>query len=92
MSNQSELALLLKRNNELLTVLAKAQLSSIIENELSDDKKKKLYKLTGKSLTGKQVSTKLGMSTGAISGIWQHWESQGILIKEGQKYRRIFDD
>jgi len=92
MSDQEELVLLLRRTNELLTVLAKAQLRSVFESEHANSKKMKLYELTGKSLTAKQISSKLNMSTATISGTWKHWETLGIIVKEGKKYRRIFDD
>ena len=91
MNDQDEIITLLRRNNELLAVLVKAQLRSVFVSELADGKKKKLYGLVGDSLTGLQMSKKLGMSTGAISGILKSWEIQGILVKEGCKYRRIFD-
>ena len=81
---------LLQRNNELLTVLAKAHLSEVLENELADTKHRKLYELTGKSIPVKQIASKIGIATGTVSQIWQRWERKGIVIKEGKQYRRIF--
>ncbi len=91
MNNEVEIETLIKRTNELLTVLVKSELSGILETELSDVKKKKLYDLTGKSLTGRQISEKISMSIASISRTWCHWEEVGLLIKDGKKYRKILD-
>ena len=92
MSDQDELLALLRRNNELLTVLVKAEIGTLLESELAEDRKKKLYDLVGKSVKVADMSKQIGISTGAISGILQDWETKGILIKEGKKYRRVLDD
>lgn len=91
MGDQNELIALLKRNNDLLLVLAKAQINGVMANELNDKKNKKLYALVGKGKTGAQISKELGISTGLISETLQRWESIGALIKEGNKYRRLID-
>lgn len=90
MDDQSKIAMLIQRTNELLTVLAKTQLSDVIESELSDAKKRKLYDLTGGPHAVKTIATKVGMSAGAISGQWKRWEQLGLLVKDGKSYRRIF--
>ena len=86
----SEIVSLLRRNNELLTVLAKTQLGEVLEKELSDPKHRKLYELTGKNVPVKQIASKIKISTGVISQTWQRWERMGIVIKEGKQYRRVF--
>jgi biotin operon repressor len=88
-SSQSDLGALLQRTNDLLLILVKAHLRPVIEAELSDSKRKELYLLTGGSVPIKKLSEKLGMSTGAISRVWQHWEDVGLLIKDGKSYRRV---
>ena len=65
------------------------QLRPIIESELSDTKKKKLYELTGGSLPIKQISERVGLATGTISQTWQRWEDAGLLIKNGKSYRKV---
>ena len=47
--------------------------------------------MTGRDLSVKQISTKVGMSTGTISRTWQRWEQLGILVKEKGQYRRVLD-
>lgn len=88
-SNQTDLGTLLQRTNDLLLILVKVQLRTVIDSELSDAKKNALYKLTGNSMTARQISQKIGMATGTISRTWQHWEEVGLLIKDGKSYRRV---
>ena len=89
MMDQSEIAPLLMRTNELLTVLVKAQLSATLERELDDDKKKRLYDATGRGMPIKEISGKVGMSPASISRTWQRWEQAGLVVKDGKAYRRI---
>lgn len=77
----------LKRIEDLLEVLVKIKLSSVIESELSEPKMLKLYEMTGK-FPSSQISKEIGFSTGKISNIWQEWERKGILRKEGKKYKK----
>ncbi len=79
----------LQRSNELLTVISKTLLSDALKNEVKNKKMAKLYELTG-SDTRDEISKKIGMSAGAISAVWQRWETLGLLIKDGKSYRRIF--
>lgn len=90
MNNTNDIASLIGRTNELLAVLAKVQLAPIIEREFSDSKKRQLYEHTG-SLSQSALVKMVGMSAGAISGHWKRWEQQGLLVKDGKQYRRIFE-
>ena len=85
----SELILLFKRNNELLSVIAKANLAPVLARELSDKKYEKLYSMTGKK-SSRDISKALKISVGAISNQWKKWEMLGLLIKDGKNYRRSF--
>lgn len=89
MNENADIAALITRTNELLTVLVKLQLRDALEIELADLKKRKLYEHTGGSLAVKAISAKIGMSAGAISGHWKRWEKLGLLIKDGASYRRV---
>jgi hypothetical protein len=88
MTEQEEVLASLKRIEELLTVLVKSELSGIIEKELSDSDMKKLYTITG-NCTARQATKELDWSLGKISSIWQKWESLGLLVKDGQTYRKV---
>ena len=89
MVDNSELVGLVKRTNDLLLVLVKAQMREVLERELTDTKRKKLYELTGAGIPTKTLSQRVGMATGIISETWQRWEQVGMLVKEKGKYRRI---
>jgi len=76
---------------ELTEALLRTRISELLEKELDDPKKKELYRLTGKKNT-RELSDLTGLSTGAISGLWQRWYSKGILKKQGKFYIRIFEE
>lgn len=91
MTDDSQVSSLLVRTNELLTVLAKSALSNVLEDELKDPKKRKLYELTGGSTPVKAIAAKIGISVGAISAHWKRWEQLGLLVKDGRQYRRVLE-
>ena len=88
MNNEKDVLPHLQRIEELLNSLLKVQLASILEKELSDATKAKLYEAIGKYGVV-ELSKKLDCSTGWISGVWKNWEQLGIIIKDGKSYRRI---
>lgn len=90
-SSNSDVGALLQRTNDLLLILVKTQLRTLIEAELSDSKKRELYSLTGTSIPIKKISQKVGMATGTISATWQHWEEVGLLIRDGRSYRKVLN-
>jgi hypothetical protein len=91
MSGNDDLAPLITRTNELLSVLVKLELRAVVAAELTDEKKRNLYDLTGGTLPIKEIAAKVGMSTGAISATWQKWDEAGLLMRRGGKYRRTLE-
>lgn len=89
--NSEKVESLLGRVNELLLILAKTGLRDVLATELDEPKKRKLYELTGKGLPVKELTKKVGMSTGAISKVWQTWEELGLLTKRNGKYWRSLE-
>jgi hypothetical protein len=81
----------LDRLVELVEAIARTRISELLEKELDDPKKKKLYELTGKKST-RELSNLTGLSTGAISGLWQRWYSKGILKKQGKFYIKFLEE
>lgn len=77
-----------KKIEELLETLVKINLAPVIKNELFNSKMNKLYEMTG-SYSVSEISKKLNFSTGKISLVWQRWERQGLLKKEGKFYKKI---
>lgn len=88
MNDEEKILTSLQNIEELLTILVKNQLSNVVEKTLSNDKKKKLYQLTGKYGV-KEIAQKLNCSYGWISGVWKDWECLGLIVKDGNKYRKI---
>ena len=80
---------ILKRIEELLRVIARAQVSSRLKERFADPEMRKLYGLTGR-YTIRELEKKTGMSKSAISLIWKEWETEGLLLKEGKKYKKVF--
>jgi DNA replication initiation complex subunit (GINS family) len=78
----------LNKIKDILTAIAKNQLSEIVKKEIIDSNDIKLYNLTGENKIV-ELSKKLKMSLGAISNRWKKWESLGLLIKEGKRYRKV---
>jgi hypothetical protein len=87
MSDQEKLDKLI----ELVEALLRTRISELLEKELDDPKKKKLYELTDRKKI-RQLSELTGLSTGAISGLWQRWYSKGILRKQGKFYVKFFEE
>jgi len=88
MSEHDKIATRLQRIEELLTVLVKNQLSDVINKELNDPKKKKIFELTGK-YSASEIGKKAKTSAMTVSRLWQAWEALGLLIKDGKNYRKV---
>ncbi len=88
--DDTEIVCSLQRIEDLLSVLVKAQLSESIERELSNPKMKKLYNLTG-DRTARALVKELNCSFSTIANAWKRWEQLGFIIKDGKRYRKIFD-
>lgn len=67
------------------------KLKDVLDKELKDGPKRKLYDMTGKADTRKLVQL-TGMSAGAISELWQEWYTMGIVTKRGRYYYKLFGD
>ena len=87
MSDQEKLDRLV----ELAEALLRTRISELLDKELDDSKKKKLYELTGRKKI-RELCKLTDLSTGAISGLWQRWYSMGILKKRGKLYTKFFEE
>lgn len=88
LTDNNEILDTLRRIEEWLAILAKAQLAPIAKAELSDPKMAQLYKLTG-SASQAEIQTKLKMSPNTVSDMWKRWEQIGLLVRDGKRYRRV---
>ena len=89
MSDSEETLKVLRRIEQWVAMLAKAQLFPILKAELSDPRMAQLYKVTG-TLGQREIKKKLNMSANTISSSWKRWEQQGLLVKQGNEYRKVF--
>jgi len=78
----------LQRIEGWLAILAKAQLAPIANAELADPKMAQLYKLTGVA-TQREIKKKLNVSADTISDAWNRWERMGLVVRDGQQYRKV---
>jgi hypothetical protein len=76
---------------ELTEALLRTRIFELLGKELDDPKKKALYQLTGRRKI-RDLSKITGLSTGAISNLWQRWYSMGILRKQGKLYVKFFEE
>ena len=76
------------RAEALLKALVKLQMAPLLEKELEQEDDRKLYELTGKA-TQREIQKKLKMGPGRISATWARWEGMGLLVKEGNTYRKV---
>ena len=82
MTNENDI----KKIREMMEFLVKDKISDKIGKLSSDEKK--IYELTdGRNQSEMAKST--GFSAGKVSLIWQRLGEKGILIKEGQKYKKV---
>ncbi len=75
----------IKKIKEMMEFLVRQKIAEKIKNLSADEKK--VYNLTGRKRDIIQKET--NFAAGKISGIWAKLESEGLLIKEGQSYRKV---
>ncbi len=56
---------------------------------LDNKNKKTVYEITDGKNSVKEIKSKTGLAEGTISLWWQEWYANGILLKEGKKYKKI---
>jgi len=86
-----------KRKVELLEEILKwtkianfEKVKSVIEGVLNNEKKLKVYELTGEKKQT-EIAEELKMSTRDISAVWQECERRGFLVKRGKRYEKKID-
>lgn len=88
MSDYSEVLTRLSRIEQLILLLTKTHLTPVLEKEFADPRMAQLYELTG-SHGQREIKKKLNMSANTISDAWKRWEQLGLLVRDGQEYRRV---
>jgi hypothetical protein len=87
---QGNVVELLERIERWMAMLVRAQLSPILQAELTDPKHAKLYEMTGEA-TASYCAKKLSCSKSTVIDLWKRWERLGILQKEGARYRKTLN-
>ena len=87
-ANVDEHLATLQRIEVLLTVIAKTLLSDKVGEIMKDDTQRMIYEGAG-SVSSKELAKKAHVSLTTVSGLWQEWERQGLMIKDGKSYRRV---
>ena len=77
----------IKKIREMMEFLVKQKISEIVL-KIRDPMERKLFELTG-TRGVKELVQITKFSAGKISKLWQEWEEQGILVKEGKRYRKV---
>jgi DNA-binding MarR family transcriptional regulator len=88
MVDSAEILNKLARLEQLLLLLTRTQLEPVLQKEFADPKMRKLYDLTG-THGQREIKKELNMSANTISDAWKRWERMGLLVKEGQEYRKV---
>jgi hypothetical protein len=78
----------LERMERLLQRLLRLQAATILKEELAGEFEKKLYAVTGtKNRT--QILKDLKCGPNRVSELWNRWEQLGLLVKDGNSYRKV---
>lgn len=88
MDGTEEILQALHRIEGWLAILAKTQLAPIANAELAEPKMAQLFKLTGIA-TQREIKKKLNISADTISDAWNRWERMGLVVREGNQYRKV---
>jgi Mn-dependent DtxR family transcriptional regulator len=71
---------------EMMEFLVKQKISEKISKLASTERK--IYELTGVQGQTEIVKT-LNTAPNTVSNLWKKLESEGVLIKDGKKYRKV---
>jgi hypothetical protein len=91
MANDDRAEDILLRIEQLLKGLLRTAVADKVSAIRTDYALRSVYEMTGSSATVAEISKKTKMSTGKISGIWQTWEEEGLIVKIGKSYRKLVD-
>lgn len=77
------------RIENLLMILVRRAVQPVLEEELKDSTARAIYEATGEK-TAREIAQATGVGVATVSRTWARWESLGLVVKEGSRYRRPF--
>jgi DNA-binding NarL/FixJ family response regulator len=80
---------LLQKNQRTLEALARAQLASVMKRELRTPALRKLYELTARGASVREIAKKTGIATGSASRIRTRWSELGLMVKDGRDFKTV---
>jgi hypothetical protein len=78
----------LQRIEELLMVITRILVSEKLAEVMKDPKQRVIYEGAGR-IPVKELAKKVRVSFTTISGLWQKWEREGLMLRDGKSYRPI---
>jgi hypothetical protein len=79
----------LRRIETLVATITRVLLADKIAKVMKNADHRFIYEHTG-SMAVKELSRRTGLGTGTISRLWSQWEQDGLIVKHGKSYRRVF--
>ena len=79
----------LERIENLLMILVRRAVQPALQEELKDSTARAIYEATGEK-TARDIAQTTGVGVATVSRTWARWESLGLIVKEGSRYRRPF--
>jgi hypothetical protein len=79
----------LLRIEGLLRTLVRISMRSVMDEELKEPAARAIYEATGDH-TAREIAAAAGIGVGTVSRTWSRWETMGLVVKDGTRYRRAF--
>jgi DNA invertase Pin-like site-specific DNA recombinase len=67
----------------------KRSLREMIPSLIDNDTKRVVYEMTDGNNSVSDIASKVGISVGTVSNLWNLWYSYGILLKRKNRYIKI---
>ena len=80
---------LLERNTLMLEALLRVQLAETIRQELTTPALKKLYAMTARGASVREIAKATGIATGSASRIRRRWLQLGLMVKDGREFKTV---
>jgi len=79
---------ILLRVEQLLRGILRRSASALLSQIRADKKLRRIYELTG-TKDVRSIAKVTKCSLGKISRIWQSWEDEGLIVRQGKSYKKL---